>query len=99
MRVYTVGIGTVDGETIGFEGWSMRVRLDEETLKAIANKTQAEYFYAGTANDLKKVYNTLSSRLTVEKKETEISALFAMGAAALALLSAGLSLLWFNRIL
>ncbi|MDM0069522.1 MULTISPECIES: VWA domain-containing protein [Variovorax] len=99
VRVYTVGIGTVDGETIGFEGWSMRVRLDEETLKAIANKTSAEYFYAGTANDLKKVYNTLSSRLTVEKKETEISALFAMGAAALALLSAGLSLLWFNRIL
>jgi len=99
VRVYTVGIGTVDGETIGFEGWSMRVRLDEETLKAIANKTSAEYFYAGTATDLKKVYNTLSSRLTVEKKETEISALFAMAAAALALLSAGLSLLWFNRIL
>ncbi|HXE47731.1 MAG TPA: VWA domain-containing protein, partial [Ramlibacter sp.] len=43
IRVYTVGIGTVDGETIGFEGWSMRVRLDEETLKAIANKTSAEY--------------------------------------------------------
>jgi len=99
VRVYTVGVGTVDGETIGFEGWSMRVRLDEETLKAIANKTQAEYFYAGTAHDLKKVYNTLSSRLTIEKKETEISALFAMGAAALALLSAGLSLFWFNRIL
>jgi Ca-activated chloride channel family protein len=99
VRVYTVGIGTVDGETIGFEGWSMRVRLDEETLKAIATKTSAEYFYAGTAVDLKKVYETLSSRLTVEKKETEISALFAMAAAALALLSAGLSLLWFNRIL
>jgi Ca-activated chloride channel homolog len=99
VRVYTVGIGTVDGETIGFEGWSMRVRLDEETLKAIAQKTQAEYFYAGTAQDLKKVYETLSSKLTVEKKETEISALMAMAAAALALLSAGLSLLWFNRIL
>ena len=99
VRVYTVGIGTVDGETIGFEGWSMRVRLDEETLKAIANKTSAEYFYAGTAQDLKKVYETLSSRLTVEKKETEVSALFAMAAAALALISAGLSLLWFNRIL
>jgi Ca-activated chloride channel homolog len=99
VRVYTVGIGTVDGETIGFEGWSMRVRLDEDTLKAIANKTSAEYFYAGTATDLRKVYETLSSRLTVEKKETEISALFAMAAAALALLSAGLSVLWFNRIL
>ncbi|MGJ7612196.1 MULTISPECIES: VWA domain-containing protein [unclassified Variovorax] len=99
VRIYTVGVGTVDGETIGFEGWSMRVRLDEDTLKAIANKTNAEYFYAGTASDLKKVYNTLSSKLTVEKKETEISALFALGAAVLTLLSAGLSLLWFNRIL
>ncbi|TWO72362.1 VWA domain-containing protein [Caenimonas sedimenti] len=99
VRVYTVGIGTVDGETIGFEGWSMRVRLDEETLKAISNKTAAEYFYAGTAADLKKVYSTLSSKLTVEKKETEVSALLAMAAAALALLSAGLSLFWFNRIL
>jgi len=99
VRIYTVGVGTVDGETIGFEGWSMRVRLDEETLKAVANKTQAEYFYAGTAQDLRKVYETLSSRLTVEKKETEVSALFALGAALLALLSAGLSLFWFNRIL
>ncbi|MBK5206026.1 MAG: VWA domain-containing protein, partial [Polaromonas sp.] len=99
VRVYTVGVGTVAGETIGFEGWSMRVRLDEETLKGIARTTQAEYFYAGSATDLNKVYETLSSRLTVEKKETEISALLALLAALLALVSAGLSLLWFNRIL
>ncbi|APW38816.1 ABC transporter ATP-binding protein [Rhodoferax koreense] len=99
VRVYTVGIGTVDGETIGFEGWSMRVRLDEETLKAVATRTNAEYFYAGTAENLKKVYETLSSRLTVEKKETEISALLAMAGALLSVIAAGLSLLWFNRIL
>ena len=99
VRVYTVGIGTVTGETIGFEGWSMRVKLDEETLKAIAAKTQADYFYAGTAEDLKKVYETLSSRLMLEKKETEISGLLALLAAILAITSAGLSMLWFNRIL
>ena len=99
VRVYTVGVGTVEGETIGFEGWSMRVKLDEETLKGVARTTQAEYFYAGNAADLKKVYETLSSRLTVEKKETEISGLLALVAAALGLLSAALSLLWFNRIL
>ena len=99
VKVYTVGIGTVDGETIGFEGWSMRVRLDEETLKAIAHKTAAEYYYAGTAHDLKKVYQSLSSRLTLEKKETEVSALFALAGAVLALLAGGLSMLWFNRIL
>lgn len=98
VRVYTVGVGTVDGEIIGFEGWSMRVRLDEDTLKAVASRTMGEYFYAGTAENLRTVYETLSSRLTVEKKETEISALFALAAALLALMSAGLSLLWFNRI-
>jgi Ca-activated chloride channel family protein len=98
VRVYTVGVGTVEGETIGFEGWSMRVRLDEETLKEVANRTQGEYYYAGTAENLKKVYETLSTRLTVEKKETEISGLLALLAAAFATLSAGLSLLWFNRI-
>jgi len=36
--------------------------------------------------------------LTVEKKETEVSGLLALVAALLATLSAGLSLLWFNRI-
>ena len=99
VKVYTVGIGTVDGEIIGFEGWSMRVRLDEETLKTIAQKTAAEYFYAGTAHDLKKVYQSLSSRLTLEKKETEVSALFALAGAALTLLAGGLSLWWFGRLL
>lgn len=60
---------------------------------------ETAYVYAGTADDLRKIYDTLSSRLTVEKKETEVSALFALGAAGLMLLSAGLSLLWLNRIL
>jgi Ca-activated chloride channel homolog len=99
VRVYTVGIGTVDGETIGFEGWSMRVRLDEETLKAVASRTAADYFYAGSATDLTKVYEKLSSRISTETKETEISGLLALLAAMLAVISASLSVLWFNRVL
>ena len=98
VRVYTVGIGTKDGETIAFEGWSMRVRLDEDTLKSIADMTRADYFYAGTAEDLKKVYQGLSSKLVVEKKETEISALFAAFGALLVVVSAGLSVWWFGRV-
>jgi Ca-activated chloride channel homolog len=98
IKVYTVGIGTKEGDTIGFEGWSMRVRLDEETLKQIAQATRAEYFYAGTANDLKKVYESLGSRLSAQKKETEITALFAALGALLALAAAALSLWWFGRV-
>jgi Ca-activated chloride channel homolog len=99
VRVYTVGIGTSEGAIIHFEGWTMRVRLDEDTLKTIADMTRGEYFNAGTAAELKKVYETLNTRLVFEQKETEITALFAALAAVLALVSAVLSLLWFNRIL
>jgi Ca-activated chloride channel family protein len=99
IRVFTVGVGTPNGEILVGEGWSMRVRLDEETLKTIANLTGGEYFYAGTAVDLKKIYQSLNSKFVLEKKETEITALFAAAAALTVLLSGLLSLLWFNRIL
>jgi Ca-activated chloride channel homolog len=99
IRVFTVGIGTPDGEIMGFEGWRMRVRLDEDTLKTVSNTTRGEYFYAGNASDLKKVYRALNSRFVLEKKETEITALFSALAALLAIASALLSVLGFNRIL
>ena len=98
VRVYTVGIGTTSGEIIGFEGWSMRVRLDEETLKNISVLTHGEYFYAGTAEVLKKVYEGLSSRMVVARKETEVSALLAALGALLAVSAAGLSVWWFGRV-
>ncbi|MFM9914343.1 MAG: VWA domain-containing protein [Rhizobacter sp.] len=98
VKIYSVGIGTRDGDSISFEGWTMRVKLDEDTLKSISTMTMGEYFYAGTAADLKKVYQSLSTRLVVEQKETEVSGLFAGAAAVLVLLSAGLSVAWFGRI-
>jgi Ca-activated chloride channel family protein len=99
VRIFTVGVGTAEGWVLNFEGWSMRVRLDEEALKAIADVTRGEYFYASTATDLKKIYQALTARLVLETKETEITALFSAAAAVLAFLAALLSVLWFNRIL
>jgi Ca-activated chloride channel family protein len=99
VRIYTVGVGTPDGKIVGFEGWSMHVRLDEETLKTVADLTRGEYFYAGTAVDLKKIYETLRTRLVMETKKTEITALFSAASALLAALAGLLSMLWFNRIL
>jgi Ca-activated chloride channel family protein len=99
VRVFTVGIGTTQGQVLGSEGWSMRVRLDEDTLKTIAGVTHAEYFFADSNAELNKVYESLNARLTLEKRRTEITAFLAAAAAALSLLSAFLSVLWFNRIL
>jgi Ca-activated chloride channel family protein len=47
---------------------------------------------------LKKIYESLNTKFALERKETEISALFAAAAALLAVASAVLSLLWFNRL-
>jgi Ca-activated chloride channel homolog len=98
VRIFTVGVGTPEGKIVGFDGWSMHVRLDEETLRAIADLTRGDYFYAGNAVDLKKIYQTMNSRLVMETKKTEIGAFFSAAAALLVLLAAALSLAWFNRI-
>src|SRR5204863_1483554 len=92
VRVFTVGFGTEEGGTIGFEGWSAYVRLDEETLKAVADITRAEYFRAGTSEDLKKVYKQLTRQLVLEKKDTEIAFLLAGAGAVLLIASLLLSL-------
>ncbi|RZI42342.1 VWA domain-containing protein [Herbaspirillum sp. HC18] len=98
VRVYTIGIGTAAGEILTGDGWAMHVRLDEDSLKEIAGVTKAQYFYAGTAEDLSKIYKALNSKLILEKRESEVSALFAACAALLAVISGSLSMLWFNRI-
>jgi Ca-activated chloride channel homolog len=99
VRVFTVGFGSREGETVGFGGWSMRVQLDEDTLRQVAELTRGRYFHAGSASDLNQVYRSLTSQLVMETEKTEITAFFAGGAGLLMLLAALLSLLWFGRIL
>ena len=99
VRVYAVGLGTVDGAVSSYEGWgAIYMKLDEPSLRAVANKTLGEYYYAGDAEALKKVYTQLSSRIQVEKKETELSGLLALIAAGLSMGAAALSMLWFGRV-
>ncbi|MGE5128478.1 MAG: VWA domain-containing protein [Sphingomonadaceae bacterium] len=100
VRIYTVGMGTPEGTTVSADGWQMRVRLDEETLKQVARVTEGEYFRAPDAKELKKIYGALSARLAFEKQQpTEITGLFAAFGALLVGLGAALSMLWFNRVL
>ena len=98
VRIYTVGLGSTAGAVIGVMGRSIRVFLDEETLTSIARKTEAGYFKADSETQLREVYKTLSSRLVLERKKTEITAFFTAAAAVLMLLAGALSLLWFNRL-
>ncbi len=99
VRVFTVGFGSRDGSVVGFGGRFMRARLDEDTLKRIADLTRGQYFHASTAEDLSKIYKLLNTQLISETRKTEITAFFAAAAAFFALISALLSMWWFNRVL
>lgn len=98
VRVFVIGTGTPAGETMTVDGFRMRVRLDEETLKSVADATRGRYFHAGNGKDLEQVYTNLNTRFLMQKKETEITAIFSGVAVLLAMVSALLSFAWFNRI-
>lgn len=99
VRVFTVGFGTREGAMVHGDGWSLYVRLDEETLQSIADITKGAYFQASTAEELRKVYRDLNTRLVLERKDVEITFIFAAAAALFLALSLGLSLLWFGPAL
>jgi Ca-activated chloride channel family protein len=97
VRVYTVAFGTPNGFIPGWEGSSFYTRVDEQALQAIAKITEGEFFRAGNSQDLKEVYRHLSSKFSLEKRDTEVTALFGALALVLTLLALGLSLFWFKR--
>jgi Ca-activated chloride channel homolog len=99
VRVYTVGIGSSEGIALTVGGSSMRVSLDEETLRKIAETTLGEYYSAGSAQDLRRIYEQLSARMAIGRANTvEITAFFVAFGALLLAISALCSMLWFNRV-
>ncbi len=98
VRIYVVGLGTVDGASAEADGYAIYLKLDEPTLREVARMTGGEYHHAGTAEQLRGVYQNLGSRLQVQTRETEITALLALLSAVVLLTAAVLSLRWFGRI-
>lgn len=97
IRVFTVGFGAPGGGPAMMDGYSIYMAYDEPTLRAIAQLTEAEYFHAASADELKKVYQALTAKFVLAKEEREITALATALAAVLALAAGGLSLFWFSR--
>ena len=75
VKVYTVGIGTTEGDVVHIQGRSMRVKLEDEALQKVSSLTLGEYFKADSTEGLKNVYDKLGYKLRFEKRAmTEISA-------------------------
>jgi len=99
IRVHAIGIGTLYGGAAYVEGMPpIHADFEEDTLRKIADATGGEYFSANTADKVKRIYEKLSTRIVFERRESEITALFAAAAAALWLVGAALSLTWLNPL-
>jgi Ca-activated chloride channel family protein len=98
VRIYVVGLGTVDGAVAMPEGMSIYMQLDEPTLREVARMTGGEYHHAGTAEDLRSVYQDLGSRLQVQTRETELAPVLALLGALLVVVAGVLSVVWFGRL-
>lgn len=98
VRIHVVGLGTPDGHAALGEGMAMYLQLDEPTLRQVAQMTGGEYHHAATAEALRSVYQNLGSRLQMTRRDTELTALLALAAAAVLVAGAGLSVAWFGRV-
>lgn len=79
VRVYTIGVGTVQGEVLKARGMQARVKLDEDVLKRIAELTGGEYFKADSELKLERIYQRLSMQIALKKhRQTEVTVLFAL---------------------
>ncbi|HEY3541089.1 MAG TPA: VWA domain-containing protein [Gaiellaceae bacterium] len=107
VPVYTVALGTTgnthleNGYMFGGGGFGFgggRLAPDPKTLSAIAKITGGEFFPARTAHALQDAYRTLGSRLGQRHAVREVTDLFALGAALLLVLGAGLAAWWAPRL-
>jgi Ca-activated chloride channel homolog len=103
MPVSTVLVGTPAGVvTVPLQGGyqeQIRVPANVGALRLIARDSGGRFYRARTAAALKKVYEQLATRVGHTTKNREISDAFAAGGLVFLLAGAGLSALWFRRIL
>ncbi len=68
--------------------------IDEETLKQVAAMTDAEYYSAESTTELNNAFQNLPTNLIVRSEVTEITFIFAIAGAFLALIALALAILW-----
>lgn len=98
VSVYTVGVGTQRGTVVPLDGFSIATALDEPMLRSIAESTGGEYFLASDDPELNGIFDAIDRSFERQGERIEITALFALAAAALVLVGAGLSFRWFGRV-
>lgn len=100
IAVSTIAFGTQGGTIRNPEssGGRLNVPVDEEALRRIAVETQGEFFDAQSTEELKSIYSNLGSAVGYEKVPREVTRWFVGLALIAGIITAALSLLWFQRL-
>jgi Ca-activated chloride channel family protein len=99
VKVYPIGLGSAAGTVLRIDGFQVATALDEPTLRQIATTTNGRYFNAADEQSLAKVYGSIDLSWTVRGERTEVTGLLAAVAGLLLIAAAGLSLLWYGRVI
>jgi Ca-activated chloride channel family protein len=99
VRIYPVGLGSPAGSVLTIDGFQVATSLNQAALEQIATTTNGKYFAAPDEQALSAVYSSIHLSWTAETKPTEITALFAGGAALLLIVGAALSIIWYGRVM
>lgn len=96
IKVYPVGIGSPTGTVLEIDGFQVATRLDEPTLRAIADRTDGHYFTAPDERSLAAISDSVVA-WTVRTEQLELTAVLGGLAALLLVVGVGLSVVWFGR--
>ncbi|GGP67460.1 VWA domain-containing protein [Saccharothrix coeruleofusca] len=72
IPISTISFGTEDG-VVEIEGKQQDVPVDDDSMKEIAKLSGGEFFKAASAEELRRVYDTLGEQIGYEKKQADAS--------------------------
>jgi Ca-activated chloride channel homolog len=99
VKIYPIGLGSAEGTVLELNGFSIATRLDEDTLKQIAETTGGTYYAASDSASLAKVYDSIELSWVSRSVPHEITSLVAGVAAVLLLAGAAVSVLRQGRVI
>lgn len=98
VRIYTVGIGSLEGADISVDGFTIHSQLDEGLLRNISDASGGQYYNATNQDDMLRIYSDLKPKLSIRPEKMEVTSLFAGVGILFFILAGALSLLWFGRV-
>lgn len=97
VPVHTISFGTPAGY-IDRGGRPIRVPVDGQTLRAVAEQTGGEFHEAGTSAELRAVYEDIGTSVGYRTEKQDVSARFIGVGLLLAMAAAAGSMVWFSRL-